>query len=109
MTASWFPRRLGNWSGDAWLLEVTEGPRTGTLIGLTPRQQAEIEDQIDHTTQRAGVIERRVGVAPHWPNGWSSVVLHELHEPGPGFTGSTFATGMTVLVRIRSGALPMPR
>ena len=63
VTASWFNGNLGQLFGEGWLVEVTEGPRTGLLLGLSPRTIGEI---------REGLAE----------DGFKSVVVHGIDYLG---------------------------
>jgi hypothetical protein len=61
--APWFDGNLGQLFGDAWLVRVTEGPKQGLLLGLTPRTLGNITDDV-----REGK--------------WKSVVVHGIEYPG---------------------------
>ena len=61
--ASWFTGQLGQLFGAAWLVQVTDGPKTGLVIGLTPHSLGEITDDIAAA-------------------GWKTVVVHGVDFPG---------------------------
>jgi hypothetical protein len=63
VTAPWFGSRIGEFPGEAWLVRVIEGPKTGLLLALTPRTIGEIEDDIA-------------------ANRWKSVIVHGIDYPG---------------------------
>jgi hypothetical protein len=62
VVAPWFDGNLDQLFGDAWLVRVTEGPKAGLLLGLTPRTLGTITDDIRE--------------------GWKSVVVHGIDYPG---------------------------
>ena len=63
VTGSWFDGNLGQLFGEGWLVQVTEGSRTGLLLGLSPRTTGEISE---------GLAEV----------GFKSVVVHGIDYPG---------------------------
>ena len=84
VTAPWFNGDLGQLSGDAWLVRVVDGPRTGLLLGLTPRTTGNIADDIAL-------------------QGWKSVIVHGLDYPGLDATTHgprTIIGGMAFMERI---------
>lgn len=62
VAAPWFDGRVGDFIGEAWLVRVTEGRKTGLLLALTPRTLGSID----------------VGIALH---GWKSVIVHGIDYP----------------------------
>ena len=63
VAAPWFDGQVGQVFGEAWLVQVSEGPRAGLLLALTPRTVGEIADDVA-------------------ASGWKGVIVHGIQFPG---------------------------
>jgi hypothetical protein len=84
VAAPWFDGQVGQRFGEAWLVQVADGPKAGLVLALTPRTLGEIADDI-----AAG--------------GWKSVVVHGIDFPGyePARRGPrSIVGGMAALERL---------
>jgi len=61
--AAWFAPKVGDFYGNAWLVQATDGSKDGLLFALTPRTLGEIEEDIGRS-------------------GWKSVIVHGIDYPG---------------------------
>lgn len=84
VNAPWFDGNLGQLFGEGWLVEVTDGPRSGLLLGLTPRTLGEIGEDLERSP-------------------FKSVVVHGLDYPGHDHTKHgpiSLIGGMAFLERV---------
>lgn len=84
VAAPWFDGRVEDFIGEAWLVRVAEGPKTGLLLALTPRTLGSIDD----------------GITSH---GWKSVIVHGIDYPGydaDAYGARSAIGGMTFIQRL---------
>ena len=80
-TASWFPRKLGEWYGDALLFVTEGGICDGDYVALTPRGVGQLQEMLD-------------------VNGYASVIVHKITNPTASFDPAKdeLAVGMAYVV-----------